>query len=250
MLPITSTPLPVQLYVSGFGLDIPYSLQDIIVPDSGSLPFIYILPALRGQSLKMTINDITYTTPVSEGERDDAFDGAADDALATLNAVGITFPEADTSKVMARGGSQGATVVLLMGVRDQRVKRVASVAGPTDLLVSTSRNQNDPTYKFQFLNDLINGTATVAETRAKLIASSPLYFCSQLAGAQVHMGEKDEIVPYWNGQLLFDAMKAAGKQDNIELYIYKDCGHADIATGNVEMGQRIKAFFGAFYSGV
>jgi hypothetical protein len=92
LVPITAKPLPIQLFVYGFGLDEPCSYQNLkISSDTASLPFIYIVPALRGQSLTMVINDKTYTTPVSEGTRNDAFDGATDDAIACLNAVGIAL---------------------------------------------------------------------------------------------------------------------------------------------------------------
>lgn len=243
LLPKSDRPLPVQIYMSGFGLEEPYAMQNIQLSTSGTLPFIYVLPALRGQSIKFTVNETTYTSPVSEGIRNDAFDGAADDGLAALNATGILFSQADVSSVLVRGGSRGATVVLLMAERDQRIKRVASVAGPTDLLTATTSHQSDPTYRFQFLDELISGKVSLEQARKKLIASSPLYFCASLPKTQMHLGEKDEIVPTSHGTAMQQAMQSAGKQDKFELFIYAGRTHSNIGTGNTEMDQRIKTFF-------
>jgi dienelactone hydrolase len=246
LVPKTSKPLPVHLNVFGFALDVPVSYQNIKLDssDTSSLPFLFVFPALRGQSLNFTVNDKTYTSPVSEGTRDDAFDGAADDALACLNAAILTFKNADTSRVMINGGSRGGTVALLVAERDKRIKRAAAVAFPTDLLGLTAEYQQDPTYQFQFLNALVNGTATLEETRIKMIASSPLYFCSQLPKTQIHFGEKDNITPAAQGQLLFNAMKTLGLQDRIEMFVYKGRSHSDIGNNNNnEMGDRIQSFF-------
>jgi dipeptidyl aminopeptidase/acylaminoacyl peptidase len=233
------------LYVYGFGLSEPVSYQNIQLAssDTASLPFIYILPALRGQSLELTVNGKVYTSPVSEGTRNDAFDGAADDAIACLNAVKFAFKETDTTRVMVRGGSRGGTVALLMAERDKRVKRAAAVAFPSDLLGLTASHQGDPTYRFQFLDALINGTVTLKQARTKMIASSPLYFCSQLPKTQIHFGDKDEITPATQGQLLFNAMKSLGLQDTLESFLYKDRTHTNIGTNNNEMGERIQNFF-------
>lgn len=247
LLPVSVKPLPVQLFVYGFGLTEPRSYQSVKTSDTASLPFIYVVPALRGQLLTLLVNDKTYNTPTSEGTRNDAFDGATDDAIACLNAVATLFKEADTSRVMVRGGSRGGTVALLMAERDKRVKLAAGVAFPTELLKLTSTHQNDPTYRFQFLDALINGTATLEETRVKMIASSPLYFCRQLPKTQIHFGEKDNITAAAQGELLLNAMKTAGLQDSMELFIYKDRGHSDIGTGNNEMEERIHNFFSQLY---
>jgi dienelactone hydrolase len=243
LVPMTTTPLPVYTYISGFGLEIPYSSQNIKLDPTGTIPFVYIVPALRGQYLEMVVDGITYKTPASEGKRDDAFDGATDDALAALNAVGQLFQEADTSVVMVRGGSRGATVALLMGERDKRIKRVVCIAGPTDLLKGTEGHQNDHTYKFQFLDSLIARQLTIAQTRKKLIASSPVYFCEQLPRTQLHLAQNDKIVPTWHGDKLIAAVEAAGVLNNLELFIYPGRNHDNIADNNVEMNERINAFF-------
>jgi len=249
LLPVTTKPLPVQLFVCGFSLNDPVSYQSIktSLSDTATLPFIYVVPALRGQSLNLVVNDIAYSTPVSEGTRNDAFDGATDDAIACLNAVAIAFKEADTTKVMIRGGSRGGTVALLMAERDKRVKRAAGVAFPSDLLGLTKMHQQDATYQFQFLNALITNSATLEETRTKMIASSPLYFCGKLPETQIHYGDKDDITPSAQGEMLFNAMKNSGLEDHIDFYLYKDRTHTSIGINNAEMEERINTFFRQLY---
>jgi hypothetical protein len=90
---------------------------------------------------------------------------------------------------------------------------------------------------------LINQQVTLEETRLKMIASSPLYFCERLPRTQMHFGEKDDITPAAQGQLLFDAMNNRGLQDKIALFIYPNRGHSDIAQDNHEMEQCIRNFF-------
>ncbi len=245
LVPATQKALPGRLYIAGFSLHDAISRQNIQTSSSATdtLPFIYVVPALRGQSLSLTVNGVEYKTPASEGQRNDAFEGATDDAIACLNAVGKTFKEADTSKVMTQGGSRGGTVALLMAERDQRVKLAAAVAFPADLLMLTAANRRDPTYKFQFLDALISGSATLEETRKKLLAASPLYFCKHLPEIQAHFGDQDNITPPVQGELLRNAMKDAGKEANIELFIYKGRSHENIGNNNVEMQQRIEDFF-------
>lgn len=249
LLPVTTKKLPVMFYVGGFGLEQPpvSSLHIQLNAADETLPFIYVVPALRGQSLSLIVRDTEYTSPLSEGSRLDAFDGATDDVIASLSAIGSLFNQADTSKAMIRGGSRGGIVALLTGERDKRFKLVAPVAFSVDFIGLTSTHQNDPTYKAQFLDELIKGTATIAETRMKLIASSPLYFCNQLPETQMHCAENDKITPATQGELLFNTMKKLGLQDRVELFIYKNRDHNNIATGNTEMEERINTFFHQLY---
>lgn len=241
LVPVTSSPLPVHIFVYGFGLEDPVSRQNIVIPNTGELPFLYVIPALSGQSLSVKINGTEYKSPQSEGTRNDAFDGATDDAIASLNAISAAFSEADPSRVAIRGGSRGGTVALLAAIRDPRVKLAAGVAFPADLIELTASHQNDDTYRFQFLDALLNKTATLEETRLKMIASSPLYFVKDLPKTQVHFGAKDVITPPGQGQKLMNAMKALGLEDRMELFIYPDYTHE--MGNNPEMEARIKTFF-------
>ena len=243
IVPKSETPLPVRMNILGFSYNltaIPFSIN---LNDNEGLPFIYAIPALRGQSLSLTINGVAYTSPISEGRQCDAFDGAADDAIAFLNVIESTESNADTSRVAASGGSRGATVAFLMSERDKRVKRVLGIAGPTNLLELTSKMENDLTYQCQFLSDLVNETATIAETRHKMIASSPIYFAENLPLSQLHLGKEDKIVPVSQGETLEEKIIDLGISDKFQLFVYENRNHEDIAVNNEALDIRVKEFF-------
>ncbi|WP_421796264.1 alpha/beta hydrolase family protein [Haliscomenobacter sp.] len=242
LIPKTDVSVPVRLLIGGFGLDITTNSVNLSLDSSDpSGPYILAIPALRGQSLAITLNGTLYSSPLSEGVHCDAFDGATDDAIAFLNLVQQTESKADVNRSSIRGGSRGGTVALLAGIRDPRIKRVVDVVGPTDLLTLTSLHENDPTYLCQFLNDLKNKQATLAETRNKLIASSPLYFAQHLPLTQLHMGLKDKNVPVDQAYGLEQKMTQLGLKSLFQLYTY-DKTHADIATDNPELAKRIAEF--------
>lgn len=241
LIPIQQGSYPVRMMVGGFGHEITVNTLGITLDTSAYGNFIFAVPALRGQSLELTINGIVYKTPLSEGRHCDAFDGATDDVLAMLNLIDTLETKADVSRTAVRGGSRGGTVALLAGIRDKRVKRVVNIVGPTDMLMLTKTATNDPTYQCQFLDDLVNKNSSVAETRHKMIASSPLYFSQHLPLAQVHMGNKDNNVPVSQGSQLQQKMAAQGLSAKLEFYVY-DKGHSDIATNNNELNDRIQQF--------
>jgi len=135
-------------------------------------------------------------------------------------------------------------VALLVAERDKRVKLTVGVAFPSNLLTLTAAHQNDPSYKFQFLDALINQNSTPEETRLRMLASSPLYFCHHLPKTQIHYGQKDEITPASQGQMILNAMKNLALEGNIELFIYPDRNHSNIGDNNPEMEQHIQQFFG------
>jgi dienelactone hydrolase len=242
IIPKSSEKMPVRMYIGGFSIDnIVNELTVIASTETGREPSIFAFPALRGQSLKLNLNGTSYTSPVSDGDHCDAFDGAADDGIALINAIermGI----ADTDRVAVRGGSRGATVALLMGERDKRIKLAVGVAGPIELIQLTSRFENDKTYQCQFLSALKNGNAAIEEARTKLIASSPLYFIDSLPKTQLHLAADDDIVPVSQGDQILTKSKQKGISNQIEVFVYKDRDHHNIAQDNQEMNQRIEAF--------
>ncbi|MBO9562739.1 MAG: prolyl oligopeptidase family serine peptidase [Niastella sp.] len=240
LVPVTTSPLPVRMSVYGFSLTDPVIHEAVQTNDN--VPFIYALPSLRGQTLSVNINGVEYKAPASEGTRNDAFDAATDDAIASLNALLTIAPQADASRVGVRGGSRGGTVALLMAIRDKRVKLAAGVAFPVDLLAGTSTHQNDPTYRFQFLDALINGSETLPVARQRLIASSPTFFYQSLPPTQMHFGEKDDITPPQPAVILFDKMKAAGMGANISYFEYSNRDHYNIGIDNPELQTRINTF--------
>lgn len=242
LVPETSVSLPVRMQIGGFGLGLTTNSVNLVAGNTApASPSILAIPALRGQSLEVTINGTVYTSPVSEGEHCNAFDGATDDVIAFLNLIQQTEPRADVNRTAVRGGSRGGTVALLAGIRDARIKRVVDVAGPTDMLELTAQHENDPTYRCQFLDAFKNGQSTIAATRSKMIASSPLYFARRLPLTQLHMGLKDKNVPVIQAYNLEKALTREGMSSQLQLYTY-DRAHTDIATNNPELAARIEEF--------
>jgi dipeptidyl aminopeptidase/acylaminoacyl peptidase len=199
------------------------------------------IPALRGQSLSVTINGRTYNTPVSEGDHCDAFDGATDDVLAFLNLIEQKEGKADVTRTGVRGGSRGGTVALLAGVRDARVKRVVGIVSPTNMLELTAEHENDATYQCQFLSSYKGGISSIAETRKKMLSSSPIFFVQHLPLVELHMGLKDGNVPIKQGYDIETKIDEIGNSARFRLFTY-DKGHADIATNNPELAERIESF--------
>ena len=239
LIPTSGEDLPVRFQINGFGLGITENSITIASgPNSGSNAILAI-PALRGQSLKVTLEGKTYVTPVSEGIHCDAFDGAADDVIGLMNVLQTTESRANVNRTAVRGGSRGATIALLVAERDTRVKMAFAVAGPSDLLDLTAQSENDPTYQCQVLDDLVNKRITMAEARHKMIASSPLFFAADLPQAQMHLGKNDKIVPVSEGEQLRQKMDELGRSDSFELFIYEDRGHTDIVMGNTLLNDRI-----------
>jgi hypothetical protein len=247
VIPEGNSKMPVRIYAGGFAIDNTVNSIKLIMAGNGNAdPFVFAFPALRGQSLSITINDVEYTSPVSGGEHCDAFDGAADDVIAFLNVIEETEPRADVQRTTVRGGSRGATVALLVAERDKRVKGAIGVAGPVNLLKLTSQSENDRTYQCQFLSDLVDGKTSIESARQKMIASSPLYFAQHLPKTQLHLGQKDRIVPVSQGEDLNVAMTNLGMKDSLELFIYEGRTHENIATDNQELNDRINQFVKQF----
>lgn len=243
LAPVTNQRVPLLFYAGGFGInEEPVNSVKVKLPEE-DLPFLYIVPAMRGQYVSLEVSGKLLKSPLSGGSGLDAFDGATDNVIACLNAVGQLFQQADTGKAMIRGGSRGGTVALLAGIRDQRFKRVAPVAFNSDFIALTAGLYNDPTYKAQFLDGLLSGTSTIAQTRQLIIASSPFYFAKRIPKAQLHAAQNDRITPASQAELLFNEMKKQGVGDRAALFIYPDRDHSNIATDNTELESRINTFF-------
>lgn len=246
LIPEGKDNLPVRVYVGGFGIDITVNSIKLLADNLSEDAFIFAFPALRGQSLSITINNAEYNSPTSEGEHCDAFEGASDDVIAFLNVIERTEARANINRTTVRGGSRGATVSLLVAARDKRVKGAIAVAGPVDLLYLTSSMENDRTYQCQFLRDLVNTEKSIEETRLKMISSSPVYFAASLPKTQLHLGQDDTIVPVSQGEELKAAMSEVGNNNLLELFVYSGRSHQNIATDNIELNNRINEFLKQF----
>ncbi len=191
--------------------------------------FVFAVPGLRGETLE--VDGDAY---LSEGDRTDGWDGAADDTIALLSAVLETVPEADPERACVFGTSRGASVALLAAARDPRLDCVVAWAGPADwfrLLGTwgwTLEEQVSDGLLYQwrpgqgsgsagqfiewFLRGPIDqGRPSLAEVRARVAASSPLYFADTLPPSNLHYGVEDRNVVVANGLALRDLLSELGR---------------------------------------
>jgi dipeptidyl aminopeptidase/acylaminoacyl peptidase len=234
---------PVILDLKGVSWDyFPLHLNSIIAPKilgEAQNKFVYFVPSFRGEVL-----DFDNRQYVSEGDRTDSWDGAADDALAFLNAALTITPQADASRICAFGKSRGGSLALLAGIRDPKIKFVIDWAGPVDwfglmgtdgwtqkeivrdaLLFKAAPQEEGGQFIERFLAKSISGNQSLREARIKMLASSPLYFAERLPlKIQIHYGEEDEMVPLVNGRKLLQRIKKRNSTF-AEAYFYPSSGH-------------------------
>jgi pimeloyl-ACP methyl ester carboxylesterase len=243
VIPKAEEEMPLRIYVNGFDIDNSVNGMRLSIGETfNNDPYAFALPALRGQSIDIEVNGIKYTTPPAEGNHCDAFDGAADDVISLMNLIDETEDKIDVNRTSVRGGSRGGTVALLVAERDLRVKAAVDVAGPTNMLELTAQNEDDDSYKCQFLYDLVENSISIEEARKKLLASSPLFFVETLPKTQLHLAAKDVIVPISQGYDLEARMLAASRGNLIQLFQYSDRDHSNIATDNTDLVERIEDF--------
>jgi pimeloyl-ACP methyl ester carboxylesterase len=189
--------------------------------------FAFLVPGFRGNTQILNGNEY-----VSGGDASDAWDGATDDALAFLNAALSVTPEADPDKVAIIGYSRGGTVALLAGERDDRIDLVLNVVGPVDhfvamdsflgfteveVLADALREGTIPTpteeggQNWDHFFDRIEGGESLADARARMIASSPLYFAEDLPETHSYYGAEDRSVPLANPTALRERLAELGR---------------------------------------
>ena len=176
---------------------------------------VFIIPAFRGVTL--LYNGITAT---AAGDFCDAYDGATDDAIALMNVVEANVPQADFSRVMARGGSRGGNIALLLAVRDPRVTVASAASAPTDFYRADVANHYSRQYQCQFIEG-----KTADESRRRMLASSPLRFAILRNVTRVYLdhGGADDVVPPWNAEEMAAALRAQAV--NLEYHLYPGYGH-------------------------
>lgn len=205
---------------------------------------IIVIPSFRGNTL--VNGDEEYT---SEGSPKNAWDGAADDAIAFLNVILDHVPESDPTRIATFGKSRGGTVAMLVGIRDNRVKSVVNWAGPSGWFSNmgtfgwTLKEQvqwalwerwqpgrgwgSASQFIDWFLVESINDKKSDLQTiRHQILASSPLYFLESLPVTQMHYGIEDGSVPIINAEAIqstFDSQNISNAK--LEIYKHKDTGH-------------------------
>jgi dipeptidyl aminopeptidase/acylaminoacyl peptidase len=228
--------LPVLVYTHGGdgGVDVDelLSLLPLILGDLVA-EFVLAAPAFRSEPL--VFDGVEY---LSEGTAS-PWDLDVDDALALLNAVLATTPEADPGRIAVVGFSRGACVALLMAERDARIDPVVEFFGPTDFLgpfvqeVVEEALRGSPRdlpglayLDSAFIQPLKNGELTIEDVRPELVRRSPVYFAQRLPQVQVHHGSEDETVPVGEAQRLIEVMQGLGRgEPEFEFYLYEGGTH-------------------------
>lgn len=239
-----SKPLPVIIEAKGVSPTFfPLDLTRLAAPRMMSglaSDFIYVVPGFRGEVINFEGRTFT-----SEGDRTNALDGATDDTIALLSVALEITPQADADRICAFGHSRGGTVAMLTGIRDKRIKCVVNWAGPTDWFYAMGTNgwteeelwrealrtratpqQAGGQNVERFLQRAIEGRASLAEVRHRMIASSPLYFAHRLPRSQHHYGQEDPSVPLRNARELLARFKnLRWSPIQYEMFIYPGQGH-------------------------
>ena len=197
--------------------------------------FTLIVPCARGMGLR-----VGQLSSRAGGDRRDAWEGAAEDAMAFLTVALTETRRIDAARVGVYGYSRGGGVALIVGQRDPRVKAVLAFAPPTDFFVAMGRPgvdwanrleeaSRDPglpldTRESQFLDWFVRGREALPlrELRRRLSAASPLYFTERLPPFQVHQGDDDLAVPVRNATTLRDRAGASAARG---VLVYPNAGH-------------------------
>jgi len=198
--------------------------------------FGVVIPCARGMAIRIGEFRVE-----AAGDRRDAWEGVAEDAIAFLSAALAVTPEIDPERVGAYGYSRGGGVALIVGQRDTRIKAVLDFAGPTDWFSAMGRpGQNWPerleqayhdpalqpdSRESQYLDWFVRGRESLplAQLRRRLAAASPLYFTDKLPPVQVHHGENDRPVPVRNATALRDRLQP--DDESRRVFIYPGVGH-------------------------
>ena len=236
--------LPVLVEAKGvswnfFPLRVPegLNLPRILGADVGK--FILVVPGFRGEEVRL--GEESFCSP----SRHESWSGAAEDLLALLNVALETTPEADPARIGVFGRSRGGSVALLAAERDPRIRCVVSWAAPADwfrlmapegwtqrevtadaLQRGAKRDERGGQFLFNFLRFAREGTEDLDAVRARLLASSPLYFVESVPPAQLHYGVEDAIVPERNGRAIERRLRnLTGAAGHVEIVFHAGAGH-------------------------
>lgn len=198
--------------------------------------FAILAPCLRGSAVEAAGVRIE-----AEGDPQDAFDGAATDTVAFVHAAREVVPELDFGRLAVLGWSRGGTVALLSATRTNIFKAVVSFAGPTDFFREMNRSDQwaaalrtaytsgqTHSWEHQQLGFFVYGRdrLPLAALRARLIASSPLYFNGHLPPTRIYQGGEDRSVAAGNALRMREAFERARSTHLHQAIIHDGWGHA------------------------
>ncbi|MBT4096438.1 MAG: hypothetical protein HOM68_07960 [Gemmatimonadetes bacterium] len=226
-------PLPVLLYchfdVEGIQFESAVLVLTAVAGLRGG-QFAYVIPAYRGQSMRLGTRSFR-----SEGERS-PWDGEIADAIGLLK-VAWTLPETIDGRAAALGLSAGATVALLAAVREPGIEAVVDYFGPSDFFGAFSQNmlrqivddEIPEIRRIPLVADLLvlpwaNGRISTPQMRLELLRRSPAQFADRLPEILAHHGTQDDIVDQSETTRLQAAMNGVG--GHMQSWSYISAGHS------------------------
>ncbi|MCY3756674.1 MAG: hypothetical protein OXG96_03035 [Acidobacteria bacterium] len=227
--------LPVLMYLHGGDSGVDVGDVDVIGFFLGELRdrFVYVIPSFRNERLELGDSVWISTGPDSHWDYD------VDDALALLNVALELTPQAKPAGVSIVGGSRGAGVGMLAGIRDQRIENIVAFFGPTDFFdgwvrqivreAALGRPPDLTGVAFMdstFVQPYMRGEIDRAQVRLELVRRSSVLFAEDLPAVQLHHGDSDETVAVTQAYSMIRAMEALGRQPpEFEAFIYEGGEH-------------------------
>ena len=227
--------LPLLLYLHGGDGGVSLNELQIVGFALGPLAdrFVYVVPSFRAEPLRHGGQSWT-----SEGQAS-PWDHDVDDTLALVNAVFESTPEARPGGMAVVGGSRGAGVALLAGIRDERIERIIALFGPTDFYGDWVRQIARDAALGQprdlpgvahldstVIAPYIRGRIPLPEARLEIVRRSAVLFAEDLPPVQLHHGTADDVVPVSQAESLMGTMDALGRTPpGFEAFIYPGGRH-------------------------
>ena len=235
--------LPLLLYLHGGDSGVSLDELQTVAFALGPLVdrFVYVVPSFRAEPLRHDGESWTSDGPASPWDYD------VDDTLALVNAVFESTPEARPGGMAVVGGSRGAGVALLAGIRDERIERIIALFGPTDFFddwvreivrEATLGQPRDLTAVAHLdstvIAPYIRGRIPLPEARLEIIRRSAVLFAEDLPPVQLHHGTADAIVSVSQAESLIRTMDALGRTPpGFEAFIYAGGGHSTLSLPGV-----------------
>ncbi|MCY3788169.1 MAG: hypothetical protein OXH63_05215 [Gemmatimonadetes bacterium] len=227
--------LPILMYLHGGDSGVEVDEIALVIFALGELRdnFVYVIPSFRSEPLEYEDQEWVSTGPGGHWDYD------VDDALALLNVALEITPQAKIEGLSIVGGSRGAGVALLAGIRDERIENIVALFGPTDFFDDWVReiareaamgSPRDLTgvahIDTTFIQPYMRGEVDLAEVRLELVRRSSVLFAEDLPAVQLHHGDADGTVAVSQAHSLIRTMEALGREPpEFEAFIYEGGGH-------------------------
>jgi hypothetical protein len=223
MLDIPNAPILLGLMGGGTGMDV-LKTGDINRLSSGKCRelldnYISIIPSYRGNVLRG--EEFCFR---SEGYTGDVWLGPAEDAVAFLEVVKFMYNKTDSTKVLAKGISRGATVALIIGGLTDKVDYI--IANSTHTKFLDAHVLYNEGVGGSFSRAFYTPKTNSEDIRKRIIASSPYYFLDKLPPFEIHQGTEDQKTTIWHARAVEDKLKETGINDSTkQIIIYEGKGH-------------------------